>query len=135
MPPGIYAYAVAVTNAQDAGPPNGWVFPQITDAMGTDTAIKLTWPEVRGALSYRIYGRQGGNPGMPLGLMATITPNPAQATATWTDDGSVTPVGPLPSTLSLSPIRYNRLRNLTVRTYYADRQKRLDGSPERQDQG
>ncbi len=135
MPPGIYAYAVAVTNAQDAGPPNGWVFPQITDAMGTGNAIQLTWPEVRGAIAYRIYGRQGGNPSMPLGLMATVTPNPASATATWTDDGSVTPVGPLPSTLSLAPIRYNRLRNLEVRTYYADRQKRLDGSPERQDQG
>lgn len=135
MPPGIYAYAVAVTNAQDAGPPNGWVFPQITDAMGTGTAIKLTWPEVRGALSYRVYGRQGGNPSMPLGLMATITPNPVNATATWTDDGSITPSGSLPSTLSLAPIRYNRLRNLIVRTYYADRQKRLDGSPERQDQG
>jgi hypothetical protein len=135
MNPGIYAYAVAVTNAQDAGPPNGWVFPQIEDIQGTNNAIQLTWPEVKGALSYRVYGRQGGNPSQPLGLMATITPNPANATATFVDNGTITPVGPLPSTMSLAPIRYNRLRNLTVRVYYADRQKRLDGSPERQEQG
>lgn len=126
--PLVYSYSVAVTNAQDIGPPNGWAHPQITGT-ATDNSIKLTWNEVPGAVSYRVYGRAGGS----LGLLATIPAVNGGPPQTFTDNGSITPTGGLPNTLSLAPIRYNRLRNLTVRVHIADRQKKLDGSPERQD--
>lgn len=125
MPAGIYAYSVAVTNAIDAGPPNEWVFPQITNAMGTANAIRLEWPEIRGAISYRVYGRQGGNQTQPLGLLATITANPNNLYASWTDNNTITPSGGLPATISQAPIRYNRIRNLIVRPFYSSRQNRL----------
>lgn len=128
--PGVYAYSVAVITEEDEGPPSGWVHPQITNSMGSGQAIRLEWPEVRGATEYRVYGRMGGKDEEPLGLMATIPANESQTYATFVDDGSVTPVAPLPATISQSPIRYNRIRSLLVKAFYSSRQKRLDGNPE-----
>lgn len=125
MDAGIYAYSIAVTTDLDAGPPNGWLFPQITNSMGTAQAIKLEWPEIRGALEYRVYGRRGGYPSEPLGLMATIPANPAQTHASFIDDNTITPSGGLPPSISQAPIRYNRIRNLIVKPYYSSRQNRL----------
>lgn len=126
--PLVYSYSVAVTNAQDEGPPNFWINPQIT-GVATDNSIKLTWNEIPGAVSYRIYGRQGGALGLIATIPATLNGPPVQ----FTDNGSITPTGGLPNTLSLAPIRYNRLRNLTVRVHFAERQRKLDGNPERLD--
>lgn len=130
MTPSVYAYCVQVVTAEEVGLLSKWAFPQITNAMGTGTAIKLNWPGRDGVLEYRIFGRQGGNHTEPIGLMATI-PHTGASTYTWTDDGSVTPTGGLPLSMGNAPIKYNRLRNLEVKVYYADRQRRLDGSPER----
>lgn len=127
MSPGVYAYSVAVTNAEEAGGPSNWVFPQITNAMGDGHAIKLEWPEQVGAVEYRVYGRRGGDPLEPLGLMATIPANSSNATATFLDDGQITPTPPLPSGLSQGPVRYNRIGSLVVRAYYSDRQRRVEG--------
>lgn len=126
--PLVYSYSVAVTNSQDAGPPNAWINPQITGTL-SNNAIQLTWNEIPGALSYRVYGRAGG----ALGLLATVPATTNGPPVVWTDTGAATPTGGLPNTLSLAPIRYNRLRTLTIRTHYADRQQRLNGSPERLD--
>ncbi len=125
MEAGIYAYSVAVTTDLDAGPPNGWVFPQITNSMGEANAIRLEWPEVRGAIEYTVYGRIGGYEDRPLGVMAVIPANPAQTHASFIDDGSITPSGVLPPSVSKAPIRYNRIRNLVVKPYYSSRQNRL----------
>lgn len=124
--PLVYSYSVAVTNAQDAGPPNFWINPQITGT-ATNNSIKLTWNEIPGALSYRVYGRQGG----ALGLITTIAAVNNGPPVSFIDNGSITPSGGLPNTLSLAPIRYNRLRNLTIRVHFAERQRKLDGNPER----
>lgn len=126
--PLVYSYSVAVTNAQDEGPPNYWINPQITGS-ATNNSIKLIWNEVPGATSYRVYGRQGGS----LGLITTIAAVTNGPPVEFIDNGSIAPTGGLPNTLSLAPIRYNRLRNLTVRVYFAERQRKLDGNPERLD--
>lgn len=116
----VYAYSVAVTNDLEEGPPNRWVFPQVTS--GTDNAITLTWNEVPGALSYRIYGRLGGSLGQLGPVIPAVTNGPPQV---FTDTGALVPTGGMPNTLDQSPIRYNRLRSLTIRAHYADRQARL----------
>lgn len=128
--PLLYSYSVAVTNALDIGAPNVWVNPQIT-GISTTNSISLTWNEVQGAISYRVYGRSAGD--NDIGLITTITAVPGGPPQVYIDTGSITPTGGLPNTLSLAPIRYNRLRNLNVEVFIAERQRRLDGSPERQD--
>lgn len=117
----VYAYSVAVTNSREEGPPNQWVFPQILGT-GADNAIRLTWNEVPDAVSYRIYGRVGGSLGQLGPVIPAVAGGPPQI---FIDDGSLTPTGGMPNTLDQSPIRYNRLRSLTLRVHYADRQTRL----------
>lgn len=116
----VYAYSVAVTNDLEEGPPNKWVFPQVTS--GNDNSISLTWNEVPGAVSYRVYGRTGGNLGQLGPVIPAVAGGPPQV---FVDNGSLTPTGGMPNTLDQSPIRYNRLRSLTIRAHYADRQARL----------
>lgn len=114
----VYAYSVATTLIDGTvGPPSNWVFPQITGSVAA-YSIELTWPAVYNAASYTVYGRLAGS----LGLIATL---PA-TTLTFTDNGTITPVPPLPSTLSELPIQYNTLASLTVNVYYAERQQRID---------
>jgi hypothetical protein len=52
--------------------------------------VVVSWAPVPGATGYRVYGRTSG---AEL-LMATISEG---ATVTWTDDGSITPTGALPT--------------------------------------
>lgn len=112
--PLVYAYAVSTTLTNgDVGYPTKWIFPQITDP-GNTHAITLTWPAVAGASSYQVWGRQAGG----LGLLANV---PATST-TFTDNGSITPSGGLPSSGEF-PIRYNSLASLTVNAYYSERQQ------------
>lgn len=118
--PNVYAYSVAVTNSLEEGPPNKWVFPQVMT--GADNAIQLTWNEVPGAISYRIYGRIGGSLGQLGPVIPAVAGGPPR---TFVDNGSLVPTGGMPNTLDQSPIRYNRLRSLTIRAHYADRQARL----------
>jgi hypothetical protein len=124
--PLVYNYSVAVTNSLDVGPPNVWINPQITGT-ATNNSIQLTWNEVPGALSYRIYGRESG----ALGLIATVTAVAGGPPQVYVDNGSITPTGGLPDTLSLSPIRYNQLAALTINVYYSDRQQKLPSGVER----
>lgn len=118
----VYAYSVAVSTSTDDGPPNNWVFPQVITSI-SNYAIKLQWATVPNATSYRIYGRSAGD---GIGLITTVAADNSQQFQSFTDDGSITPSGGLPNTIQMSPIRYNRLRNLTVNVQYADRQIKLD---------
>ncbi len=124
--PLVYSYSVSISNSLGDGPPNNWVFPQVTGTI-SDFAIQLQWNEVPGATVYKVWGRTS----TALGLLATINAVPGGPPQVWTDDGSIDPTGGLPNTLNLNPIRYNSLGSLTVNSYIASRQQRLDGSPER----
>lgn len=124
--PLVYAYGIAttLTNGQ-VGSPSNWVFPQITGTT-TDNAIQLSWPAVDNAQSYQLYGRAAGT--NTLGLLATLT----SSQLTFTDNGSITPTGTVPSSIAAVPIQYNSLNSLVVNVYYAERQQRLqDASPTR----
>lgn len=60
--------------------------------LGAHCTFQITWGKVPGATSYRVYGRAAG---AEL-LLAEV----AAPTLTWLDDGSITPAGPLPVSLS-----------------------------------
>lgn len=127
--PLVYAYSVStiLTNGEE-GPPSNWVFPQITSSLG-GYGINLTWPAVANAANYKIWGRSAGG----IGLLTEVGAN----VLSFTDNGSLTPSGAPPNTISELPIRYNSLNSLTVNTFYAERQQRLPTStlPTRQSNG
>lgn len=118
--PSQYAYSVAVTDNLDVGAPDKWVFPLVRY---DNSAVRLTWRSVPGALSYRVYGRISTE---GIGLIAEL---PAQNIEfmEFLDDGTIVPTGGLPNTIQDSPIRYNRLRSLTVNAYMSERQQKLEG--------
>jgi hypothetical protein len=60
---------------------------------GTTSTVTLTWTAISGASGYRIYGRTDAN----WLLMKEV----AAGTLTWTDDGSLTPSGTMPTTSEL----------------------------------
>lgn len=127
--PLVYAYSVStILTTGEEGPPANWVFPQITSATG-GYSVSLTWPAVANAANYKIWGRAAGS----IGLLAEV----AATTTTFVDNGSLTPTGAPPNTISTAPIRYNSLNSLTVNVYYAERQQRLPSStlPTRQSNG
>ncbi|QDH83678.1 hypothetical protein [Achromobacter phage Motura] len=125
--PQVYGYSIAVETADEIGPPNKWVFPQLKGTLANN-ALSLTWKTVPNAIRYHIYGR---NSQQGYGLIVTLAAVPNVDTMTYVDTGAITPVGPLPPTISQAPIRYNRLRSLIINVYYADRQQKMDGTPER----
>ncbi|MDN3040525.1 hypothetical protein P2L35_12530 [Enterococcus faecium] len=126
----VYAYGISTDMAStgDVGYPTSWVYPQVTQAQAP-ASITLTWPAVYDASKYHIWGRDSHD---GFGLLATIN---AGQPLTWTDDGSVTPVPPLPASGNW-PIRYNSIDpavggSLTVNVFYAERQQRIDTNPTR----
>jgi hypothetical protein len=115
--PGIYAYGISTTSTNgQTGTPVNWVFPQIT-ATTDNYEVNLAWPAVYNAAYYNIYGRSAES---TIGLLATV---PATQ-LTFTDNGSITPTGTLPSSANV-PIQYNQLGTLTVNVSYADRQQQV----------
>jgi len=127
--PLVYAYSVStILTTGEEGPPSNWTFPQIKTGLAA-YGIQLDWPAVANAANYKIWGRSAGG----IGLLAEV---PA-TTLTFTDNGSITPSGDPPNTISELPIRYNSLNSLTVNVFYAERQQRLDVSalPTRQSNG
>lgn len=114
--PAVYAYSVSTTlTTGEAGPPSTWTFPQVQT--GSSNQISLSWPAVPGAASYTIWGRLGGS----AGSLATV---PA-TTLSFVDNGSLTPTGDPPNTISELPIRYNQLNTLQVNVKFAERQQRI----------
>lgn len=114
----VYAYSISTTLTNgDVGYPSNWVFPQVITLVN-NYAITLTWPAVYQAASYQIWGRSASG----LGLLATVS----AGTLTWTDNGSITPSGDLPTSQDY-PIQYNSLNSLTVNVYYSERQQQQVG--------
>ncbi len=126
LTPLLYAYGVSVVNlAGEEGPPQRWVFPQVTKDMGNLNAIKITWLPLQDVQEYKVYGRQAGTPG--VGLLATVLPtDPLE----FLDTGAVTP-GVAPPGRQDVPIRYNKIGSLTVNVDFAERQQRLEDNPTR----
>lgn len=81
-----YFYRVSATS------PSGETVPSVETslAIAATTGVILSWPQVAGATGYKVYGRTTG---AEL-LMATITNG---TTLTFTDSGSVTPAGVMPT--------------------------------------
>jgi hypothetical protein len=125
LTPLTYAYGVSVVNAAgEEGPPANWVFPQVTNAMGSSNSVKLTWLPLETAAQYKVYGRKASE---GVGLLATIN---AGDPLEFTDDGSLTPGAAPPGTANV-PIRYNKINSLVVNVAYAERQQRIQGAPTR----
>ena len=119
LTPNVYAYSISVEDEFEEGPPNAWVFPQI---VSTGSGVRLRWRTTPQAIRYRVWGRLSTE---GLGLLATFNATTDQYME-FIDDGSSTPSGVLPNTLSSAAIRYNQLRSLRVDVFYADRQQKLD---------
>lgn len=115
--PLLYAYGVSVVlESGDEGSPKNWVFPQVLN--GYPGGVTLNWETMSGVKTYKVWGRKAGS----IGLLAELD----SSVLTWHDDGSVTPSGSAPNSLSELPIRYNYLRSLSVTVSFADRQQRFD---------
>jgi len=128
LAPSVYAYAISVTDSLEEGPPNKWIFPQI---VSSGSSIKLRWRTTQQAVEYKVWGRLYTD---GIGLLATISGSTDQYLE-FEDDGNTPPSGPMPSTISSAPIRYNSLRSLQINVFYADRQQQIDGTPERKTTG
>jgi hypothetical protein len=91
-----YEYTVTSTNANgetDGGTPATAVANQVLTSVNK---VTVTWTPVTGATGYTIYRRNlttGGVTSTPL-FLSHVT---GQSTATFTDDGSYTPAGAIPS--------------------------------------
>lgn len=87
LEPGDYSYQVTAYNANGETMPCATV--AITVPSGTSTnTVTLSWDAVTGATGYKVYGRTASS----TLLIATVT------AATYTDTGSVTPSGAVPTT-------------------------------------
>ena len=82
-----YSYKVSATNASG----ETLASTAATLAVGASAGVVITWEAVTGATGYKVYGRTAAGPEK---LMYTTTD---EAELTWTDDGSVTPAGALPT--------------------------------------
>lgn len=83
------SYRVTATNATSESLPSAEITVVIPNGSATN-AVVLAWPLVTGATGYRIYGR---TPGAELFIGAV------GAVGTFTDPGTVTPAGAMPTTL------------------------------------
>jgi hypothetical protein len=117
LTPLVYAYGISVVLPDgEEGPPTNWTFPQVLT--GQQAAVSLSWVENKAAAFYKIWGRKATQ----LGLLATI---PA-GTLSWVDDGSTSPTGAAPNSLSDVPIRYNQLRELDIKVEFSSRQQKVN---------
>lgn len=117
LDPLIYQYGMSSVINGEEGPPSNWIAVQVTQ---NDCSIQLNWEAIGGATQYKLWGRQSGH----IGLIATIdATDPLQ----FIDDGSITPSGSPPNTLSEVPIRYNSINSLQITAYFSERQQRLNG--------
>lgn len=82
---GTYSYRVAAKNS--IGRTLASTATTITTT-GTTSTVTVNWGAVSGATGYDVFGRVGGSEQ----LMASVG-----AVTTWTDDGSITPSGALPT--------------------------------------
>jgi len=86
MPATTYSYKIVAYNDLGVTLPST----AATIAAGASSGVVITWTAVTGAIGYKVYGRTSAGPEK---LMATVD----EGTLTWTDTGSVTPAGALPT--------------------------------------
>jgi hypothetical protein len=85
---GSYCYRISALNAAGTTFPSTETCKAVSGGAGSNGVI-VTWGAVTGATSYKVYGRTTGT---EL-YVATVT----APTVTWTDNGSVTPSGAMPT--------------------------------------
>ena len=106
---GDYAYRVSAYDAN--GETIACAAATITVPSGTSTnTVMLSWDAVSGATGYKVYGRTAGS----TLLIATVTTN------TYTDNGSVTPSGALPTTSAVQITDVNTLVHARFRAVSAE---------------
>lgn len=117
LTPLVYAYGISiVTSSGEEGSPSNWVFPQLTT--GQTGGVRLSWEASKSAVQYKIWGRKAGS----IGLLMTLPASELE----FLDDGSIVPDTTAMADLPDLPIRYNQIRNLKIRAYFAERQQRFD---------
>jgi hypothetical protein len=84
---GTYYYRVTSTTAAGETTPCA----EQSFVLAATGGVIISWPQVAGATGYNVYGRATG----AEQLLATVTNG---TTPTWTDNGSVTPSGSMPTT-------------------------------------
>jgi hypothetical protein len=98
MPAGIYFYRVSATSA--AGESLASIGNRVTTTGATSSAA-VHWPQIPGATGYKVYRSvAAGGAEFAEQLLASIG---SGATLTYTDNGSVTPAGALPTSNNTSP--------------------------------
>jgi|GEM_PF-3989134 len=100
-----YSYRVSATN--DSG--ETLASTAFTLAVGESAGVVVSWTAVTGATGYKVYGRTAAGPEK---LMATVD----EATLTWTDSGTVTPDGALPTSNTTADVV--KITITTGRQYY-----------------
>jgi hypothetical protein len=84
---GYYDYCISATSSLGGdSAPSKWTTVHITVP---NSRIVLSWAPVTNSVGYKIWGRTTPT---PLGLLATVS----VSTLTWTDNGTVVPVGSVP---------------------------------------
>jgi hypothetical protein len=123
LEPLLYSYSIAVDvlspagdGTVDVGSPANWVFPQVTTP---GSGVLLDWTAKANplAVKYTVWGRKAGY----IGKLAELNGNQT----TFFDDGVFQPPVKPVNRLTDSPIRYNKLRSLTVEVEYANRQTKI----------
>lgn len=83
---GTYSYRVSALDGNGGETLASTATTQVTT--GTTSTVTVNWGAVAGATGYKVYGRTGGNEQL-LATLGNVTG--------WTDAGSVTPSGALPT--------------------------------------
>lgn len=106
---GSYVYSVYANDGNGNTTPANYGVIVVT---GASNSVRLDWIAYPNATSYTVVGRVGG----ALGIIATV----ASTVLTYTDTGSITPTGSLPTSAQY-PVLYNKLGTLTVTSEYSVR--------------
>jgi hypothetical protein len=118
LPIANYDYAISVVSS--LGGETAPAFYSNLTTTAINGRISITWPRVPTAASYKVWGRSG----LSLGLIGTVADTGAP-TYTFLDDGTVPPVGPLPSESTVG-FYYPDLTTKNITTLYSTRGMRLE---------
>ena len=106
---GTYTYAIYANDGHGLTAPQNYSSQIVT---GTLNGVKLDWLPYPDATAYYVVGRMGPT----FGVIATLAPN----VLTFTDDGTITPTGTLPTPADY-PVLYNKLSSVVIASEYSTR--------------
>lgn len=109
LPVGVYYYGIAVTTPAGNITVRSYASVEVTVP---NSAIKLDWTDSAIATGFDVYGRLPG----ALGKIASVS----SSTLTYTDFGSVSPVGSVPAQNTL-PVRYVQASAINITAKYSTR--------------